>query len=340
MEDLVPVVTFGVAGRVVSIRYPPDGHGGTERLLGGFVAGPFPLQSGTTFHSSHPRIPPFPRSSPTAPEVGCWGRRIRDGGGMQGHTRGPLPPPPILQIASLPNAFSMHCTTTAPPHLHRLCIVLLFDVWMFSAPFLARLGFAFFLPSPPPSPPPTVTLLSGYTAIFSHLIPFSNHWVTAVGELSLSVVCLPQPPGLPVSSQGIAPQPKRADPYETIEPFHAPDPSKQTDETLSACAWILPVTWVAAEGQHWPLSIAVTLSIPTVSRPDHDTVRSHDRAPDNSASLASLPRGDTTIHSQWSAYYHFRRRRNPSRVITTQLARTGVRTHCTASRTHRSAHST
>lgn len=120
MEDLVSIVTFSVAGRVVSIRYPPDGHGGTERLLGGLL-GRFPLQSGTTFHSSHPRIPPFPRSSPTAPEVGCWGRRVRDGGGMQGRTRGPSPPQ-ILQIASLPNAFSMHCTTAPAPHLHRLCI--------------------------------------------------------------------------------------------------------------------------------------------------------------------------------------------------------------------------
>lgn len=202
MEYLVPIVTFSVAGRVVSIRYPPDGHGGTERLLGGLL-GRFPLQSGTTFHSSHPRIPPFPRSSPTAPEVGCWGRRVRDGGGMQGRTRGPLPP----KSSKLPLC-PMRFQCTAPLHQHHTCIgyvsVLLFDVWMFSAPFLARLGFAFFLPPPPPSPPPTVTLLSGFTAIFSHLIPFFNHWVTAVGGLSLLVLCLPLPPGLPVSSQVIA----------------------------------------------------------------------------------------------------------------------------------------
>ncbi|KAK0753947.1 hypothetical protein B0T18DRAFT_25799 [Schizothecium vesticola] len=138
---------------------------------------------------------------------------------------------------------------------------------MFSAPFLARLGFAFFLP-PSPSPPPTVTLLSGYTAIFSHLIPFPTF--QSLGHCILGTVSLGFVPAFATRSRpkslGVA-SAKRADPYETIEPFHAPDPSKQTDETLSSCAWDLPVTWIAAEGQHWPLSVAVTLSIPTVSRP-------------------------------------------------------------------------
>lgn len=122
MEDLVPVVTFNVAGRVVSIRYPPDGHGGTERLLGGFVAGPFPLQSGTTFHpflaSTHPAVPTLVPDGPGGRLLGTENQGRR---GNAGSHQGP-PPPQILQIASLPNAFSMHCTTTAPAHLHRLCI--------------------------------------------------------------------------------------------------------------------------------------------------------------------------------------------------------------------------
>lgn len=222
--SLVPVVTFNVAGRVVSIRYPPDGHGGTERLLGGFVAGPFPLQSGTTFHpflaSTHPAVPTLVPDGPGGRLLGTENQGRRGNAGSHQGPPPPLDPPNCLSAQCVFNALHHHCTSTLASVMYPCCCL---TFGCSRPPFWhawASLSFSL----PPPSPPPTVTLLSGYTAVFSHLIPFSNHWVTAVGELSLSVLCLPQPPGLSVSSQGIAPQPKRADPYETIEPFHAPGP--------------------------------------------------------------------------------------------------------------------
>lgn len=88
-------------------------------LLGRFLSSP----ARHAIHSSHPRIPPFPRSSPTAPEVGCWGRRIRDGGGMQGRTRGPPPldPPNCLSAQCGFNALHHHCTSTLASVMYPCC---------------------------------------------------------------------------------------------------------------------------------------------------------------------------------------------------------------------------
>lgn len=193
--------------------------------------------------------------------------------GMQGRTRGPLPPPNPPNCLSAQCVFNAlhHCTSTTLASVMYPCCCLTFGcsrppfwhVW-------ASLSFSL-----PPSLSPTNC--DPPFRLYSHFLSFDSlfqplgHCRRGTVSLGFVPATATRPPSL-VPSHCIAPQPKRADPYETIEPFHAPDPSKQTDETLSSCAWILPVTWIAAEGQHWPLSIAVTLSIPTVSRPRHSSL--------------------------------------------------------------------
>lgn len=125
MEDLVPVVTFNVAGRVVSIRYPPDGHGGTERLLGGFVAGPFPLQSGTTFHpflaSTHPAVPTLVPDGPGGRLLGTENQGRRGNAGSHQGPPPPLDPPNCLSAQCVFNALHHHCTSTLASVMYPCC---------------------------------------------------------------------------------------------------------------------------------------------------------------------------------------------------------------------------